>query len=130
MYNHYIKNPEFISFTRKNGRNEFIDFLNSLSKKDREKLLLLLNKVRDNGMLLAQKMQWVKKIDDNLYELRSKLGTNIQRVIYFHAYENKYVITHGFTKKTQRTPVIEISRAIRIRQEYYEYLEKKDEERN
>ncbi len=31
---------------------------------------------------------------------------------------NKYIITHGFTKKTQKTPIREINHAITIKREY------------
>ena len=44
-------------------------------------------------------MKWTKKFQDNLFELRSGTGGNIQRVIYFHAVESRYIITHGFVKK-------------------------------
>lgn len=45
-----------------------------------------------------------QKLETNLYELRSKVSSNIQRVFYFHVVDNRYVITHGFTKKTDKTP--------------------------
>ena len=40
-------------------------------------------------------MKWVKKLDNNLYEIRSKFGSNIQRAIYFQKVNNEYIITHG-----------------------------------
>lgn len=70
------------------------------------------------GLQDAIKMQWVKKLDSNLYELRSQVGKNIQRAIYFQKIDNQYLITHGFTKKSQKTPVREINRAIRIKDNY------------
>ena len=49
-------------------------------------------------------MAWVKKIETekNLYELRSKDAKNIQRALYFHVEGPRYMITHDFTKKTQK----------------------------
>lgn len=79
--------------------------------------------MQNKGLLDAQKMQWIKKLDNNLYELRSKVGSNIQRAIYFHVEKNDYIITHGFTKKTQKTPLNEINHGKDLRQEYYETLE-------
>ncbi|WP_455239798.1 type II toxin-antitoxin system RelE/ParE family toxin [Veillonella sp.] len=38
----------------------------------------------------------------------------------FHASHNKYIVTHGFTKKTQKTPSREIQRAKVIKKEYEE----------
>ncbi len=40
--------------------------------------------------------------EKNLYELRSKVAKNIQRALYFHVEDTRYVITHEFTKKTQK----------------------------
>ena len=39
-----------------------------------------------------------------IFELRAKVGTDISRVLYFFYYEGRIVLTHGFIKKTQRTP--------------------------
>ena len=33
---------------------------------------------------------------------------------------NKYIVTHGFTKKTQKTPIKEIIRAKQIKSEFEE----------
>lgn len=123
LYNLCMKKPKFRTYTRPNGHNEFIEFYESLPRKDKEKLLALIIKVQKKGLLDAQKMKWIKKLDNNLYELRSKAGSNIQRAIYFHVEENDYIITHGFTKKTQKTPIKEINHGKDLRQEYYESLE-------
>lgn len=65
-------------------------------------------------------MEWVEKLDTDIYELRSKFGNNIQRSLYFQKGDNEYLITHGFTKKTQKTPKAEIERAKSIRNKYRE----------
>ena len=41
-------------------------------------------------------------------------------VLYFHVKNNQYIITHGFTKKTQKTPIKEIERAKQIKYEFEE----------
>lgn len=70
-------------------------------------------------------MRWVKKLEGqkNLYELRSKISRNIQRTLYFHVEGTRYVITHGFTKKSQKTPVKEIRHALEIRKEWWNRYE-------
>ncbi|WP_424321567.1 type II toxin-antitoxin system RelE/ParE family toxin [Lacticaseibacillus chiayiensis] len=45
-------------------------------------------------------------------------------VIYFHVVDGKYMITHGFTKKTQRTPRLQIEHAEKIRKEYFRQSDK------
>ncbi|MFC6207219.1 type II toxin-antitoxin system RelE/ParE family toxin [Levilactobacillus tongjiangensis] len=110
----------FQSYKRPNGHDEFIEWLRKLPKKDRAKLLQTIAKIEENGLLPAQRLQWVKKVDFNLYEIRSKIGSNIQRALYFHIVQGKYVITHGFTKKTQKTPEHELQHAKDLRKEWLE----------
>jgi phage-related protein len=75
-------------------------------------------KTEEHGIGIATKMQWIKKLEDNLYELRSKQGSDIQRAMYFHVTETKYLITHGFTKKSQKTPRTQIEHAKLMRKKY------------
>ena len=115
-----MKKPKFEFYTRKNGHNEFMEFFDSLSVKDQQKLLSVIYKVQEHGLLVAQQMKWVKKLDKNLFELRSEYGGNIQRAIYFHATQSRFIVTHGFIKKTQKNPAREIRHAIEIRTEFEE----------
>lgn len=103
---------------RKDGSSEFEDFIKSLPKKDSAKIMATIAKIKKYGFETAKRMEWVKKLDDNLYEIRSKVSSNIQRIIYFQFSGNRYIITHGFTKKTQKTPKNEIEHAKKIMNEY------------
>jgi phage-related protein len=58
-----------------------------------------------------------------VFELRSKQSSNIQRAIYFREIANKYIITHGFTKKADVTPESEKIHARNMRQQYKERIE-------
>lgn len=93
---------------------EFEKFVLSLQKKDRLKLLATINSIQEHGLEVAISMKWVKKLEKNLYEIRSKHSSNIQRAIYFQIRDVDYYITHGFTKKTNKTPQREIDKAKRI----------------
>lgn len=96
----------------------FQEYLNSLPVKDSVKLLQVISLIEEYGIRQAQKMEWTKKLEKNLYEIRSKRGSNIQRVIYFRVVDNRYVITRGFTKKQQKTPKKEIEKGKRVRRNY------------
>lgn len=115
-----MKKPLFEFYTRPNGHNEFIEFYQSLPPKDREKLLATIAMIQEQGILVAQRMEWVKKLNDDIFEIRSKVSSNIQRALYFHVVDNRYVITHGFTKKSQKTPPNEIKKALTIKKEFEE----------
>ncbi|MFC0380317.1 type II toxin-antitoxin system RelE/ParE family toxin [Levilactobacillus acidifarinae] len=110
--------PKFEFYQRMNGHVEFTEFLATLPDRDTRDLLLTIQKVENIGLMHAQRVQWVKKLDTNLYEIRSRNGKSIHRALYFHVAGSQYVITHGFTKKTQRTPQKEITHEKQLRNEY------------
>lgn len=94
---------------------EFTQFLEKLPKKDRQKLIALIKTIEEHGVTIASQMHWIKKLEKDLYEIRSIQGSDIQRAIYFQIKNDYYYITHGFTKKTQKTPKREINKARNIR---------------
>lgn len=51
--------------------------------KDQEKLMAVIYLVQEKGLAVAQRMKWVKKIDSEIYEIRSQVSSNIQRALYF-----------------------------------------------
>lgn len=115
-----MEKPKFEFYTRPNGHNEFLEFFNTLPYKDRRKLMATIEIIEKKGMIVAFQLELVKKLDYEIYEIRSKIGSNIQRALYFHRDNNKYIVTHGFTKKTQKTPIREIQHAKIIKAEYEE----------
>ena len=58
------------------------------------------------------------KSNRGLYELRIKFSNDIARIFYFTHYNNKYVLLHGFIKKTMVTPPQEIERAVSYMEDY------------
>lgn len=117
---------EFDYYIDHKGKSEFLSFIEKLPKKDREKLLSMIEKIEQHGLVTAAKMEWIKKIDKEIFEIRSKISSNIQRVLYFHEVDNRFIITHGFTKKTQKTPQREIQRAKSIRRNYLNEIERRN----
>lgn len=110
---------DFEFYTRPNGHTEFKEYLDSLDVKSRAKLLARINIVAKKGINISIQHNWVKPLDKNLYEVRSRISSNQQRGLYFHVDGTHYVITHGFTKKTQKTPLREIKHAEALRDEYF-----------
>ena len=51
------------------------------------------------------------KYGKDLYELRIKFASDIARIFYFTYHNNKFVLLHGFIKKTMKTPAGEIQKA-------------------
>lgn len=59
------------------------------------------------------------KVTDGLYEIRVKIGSGIFRIFSFFDEGNLIILLHGFNKKSQKTPLNEIERAERLKEEYF-----------
>ena len=59
-----------------------------------------------------------KSLGDGIFELRVKQSSNISRILYFFYVGNKAVLTNGFIKKTQKTPLSEIKLAKKYKVDY------------
>ena len=97
---------------------EFIDFLWDASPRSKdahiqyEQIALQIKLLCEKGTNLPSK--YTKHIDENIWELRP--GKN--RILYFCWLDDTFVLLHYFQKKTEKTPVKEIERAKRERDEY------------
>jgi phage-related protein len=113
-----MKKLTFDWIKRSDGTSEFTDFMAALPVKDRAKLYAVISKTEECGIDKAKRMKWVKKLRDGVFELRSQQGSDTQRVLYFHEVGTVYMITHGFTKKTNVVPAREIEHSMYMRDEY------------
>ena len=98
------------------GRVPVEEFLCRLDVKMRVKMLRSVQALQEMGGALRKPLS--EALDDGIFELRVKVGTNISRVFYFFVIGNRAILTHGFIKKTQKTPARELERAKKIREEY------------
>lgn len=107
---------EIIFYKTENGENPVSDFLDSLDAKMRAKMLMSIRIVKENGHLA--RMPYSEELQDGIFELRAKVGSDISRVLYFFMIGRKIILTNGFIKKTQKTPKSEIEKAKRYRDDY------------
>lgn len=91
------------------GKKVIEEFLDSLPAKDLAKVLRDMEVLADYAPDLHE--PYTKHIDGPIWELRSKFSSNIYRLFYFIYQNNKLIMLHGFTKKTNRTPRGEIQTA-------------------
>ena len=94
------------------------EFLDSLDDKTRKKVMYNVWKSRE-----VNDPELFKKLDGNIWEFRTKFLTNQIRLLAFwdktEKEETLVVATHGFIKKTQKTPKSEIEKAEKIRKQYF-----------
>ena len=62
-------------------------------------------------------------LEDGIFELRIKQGSDISRVLYFFFVGNKIVLTNGFVKKTRKTPPEQIRLAKSYRSDFLKRME-------
>ena len=100
-----------------NGTYPVQEFIESLNPKMQAKVLRTIKLLEENGTDL--RLPYSEYLRDDILELRTKVGSDISRVLYFFLDGGKVILTHGFIKKTQKTPPSEIERAIRYRKDYF-----------
>lgn len=111
-----MKEFEIVFYDKPDGSEPAKEFLLSLDKKMRAKIVMLIELLAENGSALRE--PYSKHIVDGIFELRAKVGSDISRVFYFFVIGKRIVLTNGFIKKTQKTPKSEIELAKIYRNEF------------
>lgn len=101
----------------------FKDFIESLNTDVREKIDYVLDMLK---RLKKINPKFIKHIRDGLFELRVAWNGNIYRVFFIFDKGNIVVLFNGFQKKSKNTPRREFEKALRIKNEYYEYKREYD----
>ena len=99
----------------------FKEFVKSLDDDVREKIDYVLDMLKRVKRLNSK---FIKHIKDGLFELRIEWEGNIYSVFFVFDDGNVVVLFNGFQKKSQKTPIKEIEKGLRIKKEYYEYKRK------
>lgn len=101
--------------------DEARDFILALPEKARKKVTYNLLKVEGGEM---DKELFKKLEDSDIWEFRTLFNGICYRLFAFWDTENKALViaTHGIVKKTAKTPAKEITKAERIRSEYFENM--------
>ena len=104
-------------FKTEDGKCPVEEFLDSLPGKVAKKIVWVLKLLEDLEMIPAS---YFKKLPgtEEIWECRIQLGSNIYRIFCFFAGSSKMILTHGFIKKSRKTPIAEIERAEAYRREY------------
>lgn len=98
-------------------KNYFEDFLRKQTPKTQAKILQTLRIIEEINIISANYFKHIEGTD-GLYEIRIVFGNNIFRVFCMFDDGRLVILMNGFQKKTAKTPVSEINRALRIMEEY------------
>ena len=111
-----MRRYEVIFYETQSGQQPAKEFLLSLPPKMRAKMLRTIEIVGENGPDLRE--PYSKALEDGIFELRAKVGSDISRVLYFFYVGKRIVLTNGFVKKKQKTPENEKRLAKKYREDF------------
>lgn len=111
-----MKEFEIKFYTKANGDCPVSDFLSSLNKVMRFKMMHSMDMLELFGN--RPKGDYSKFVEDGIFEVRAQTRTDITRILFFFDANRQIVLTNGFVKKTQKTPASELETAKRYRADY------------
>lgn len=99
---------EFYRFP--NGNSPVLDWFNEQDAKVKAKFSHIFEILEEHGIFVGK--PYIAPLEDKLYEIRVEQNTNIYRIVYFAYTGKRFILLHGFEKKTQKTPKKEIKLAL------------------
>jgi phage-related protein len=98
------------------GKCPVKEFIDSLPGKVAQKIVWVLKLLEDLEIVPSS---YFKKLvgTEEIWECRIQFGSNTYRIFCFFI-DNSVILTHGFVKKSQKTPAGEIERAEAYRRDF------------
>ena len=110
--------PFVVDFFREaDGTKPVAQFIRSLPVKLKAKVVADLHLLEEYGNKAREPLS--KSLGDGIFEIRSQAGNDIVRVLYFFDEGKLIIVTNGFVKKQDKTPINEIELAKARRTIYY-----------
>ena len=106
---------EIIIYEDEHGRSNIREFINELEARatkskdarvNRNKVIAYLDLLEEMGTRIG--MPVTRHLEGDIWELRPLSN----RILYAYYKDNKFLLLHQFTKKTQKTPKREIEQAL------------------
>lgn len=99
-----------------NGNSPVLDWFKEQDAKVKAKLGRVFDLLEEFGTSVGG--DYIKPLEDKLYEIRIEQNKNAYRIIYFAYTGKKFILLHGFQKKTQKTPRKELNLAKQRMQDF------------
>lgn len=107
-------------YKKENGQIPVLDYLLTLNPKMRAKAFSEIELLEKHGLNLREPYTKAIKGEkyNGIFELIVKFSSDISRIFYFTFRNNTFVLLNGFTKKSDKTPKVEIERAVSYKEDY------------
>ena len=96
-------------------KHYFEEFFGNQKEKVRDKIVWTFQLIEEHERVPKT---YFDHLEDGIYEIRVKLGSNIYRILSFFDHDKLIIAINSFQKKTQKTPRNQIKKAKIIREEY------------
>ena len=106
-----------IFYKTADGKCPIQDFLDSLPGKVAQKVAWVLSLLEDLAVVPSTCFKKLAGTEE-IWECRIQFASNAYRIFCFFEGNSVVILSHGFTKKTQKTPQQEIERAEAYRRDY------------
>lgn len=108
---------DIIFYKTSSGNSPIEDFLDSLSSKEAQKVVWVLQLIKESDSVSTKFYKKLSNIND-IIEIRIQHSNNNFRLLGFERDGTFVVLTNGFRKKDQKVPKKEIDLAIQRKKEY------------
>ena len=100
--------------------NHFIEFFQKHDGKVKEKITYVLELIKQVEKVQEKSLKHLSGTN-GLYEIRIEYQSNIYRIFCCFDKGKLVVLFNGFQKKTQKTPQIELDKALILMNEYFQH---------
>jgi len=107
----FTMDRKIIYYENENGRRFVKEFIDSLAPKVQEKVHWSLKLLRETPVLKRPYFARLQN-SDGILEVIIDSGSNTFRILFFLDGGNIVILTHGFMKKTEKTPKRKIIKKI------------------
>ena len=98
--------------------NSFLDYYKKLDNKVKEKIKYVFELIKQVDRVPTKFLAPIAGYD-GLFEIRIEFESNIYRIFCCFDKGQLVVLFNAFQKKTQKTPKIEIEKALKLKEEYF-----------
>lgn len=102
-------------YEKRNGQRPVADFLDALSDEEYKRMDTQIERLEEHGPALDR--PHVGYLRDKIWELRARTRRTQLRILFFRV-GNRFVLSHGFRKRSGRVRDSEIKEAVGHRNDY------------
>lgn len=92
------------------------EFIGGKSISNQQKIVALISFLEEEGIHLTR--PYSDYLQDGIHELRVKLSGDETRTLYFFCFEEYIILTHTFSKRSDKVPIAEINKALQYKEDF------------